>query len=133
MSGPSSGLVRGPSLDPINRHHQTGAVDPVGAGSAHRENCKCNAERQSTFAASSTPTENDPTGKSRGQLIAPRVQPLLKKYSDFPKPQISPYMRRPVPSEGRFAIVMDAGRDAVDAGSAEDESAFLADGEVVWS
>jgi hypothetical protein len=74
-----------------------------------------------------------PTGKSPGQLIDPSVQPCLKKYSDFPKPQISPYMRRPVPREGRFAIVTDAGRDAVDAGSAKDESAFLADGEVVWS
>jgi hypothetical protein len=29
----------------------------------------------------------------------------------------------PVPSEGRFAIVTDAGRDAVDAGGAKDEGA----------
>jgi hypothetical protein len=36
-------------------------------------------------------------------------------------------------TEGRFAIVTDAGRDAVAARSAKDESAFLADGEIVWS
>jgi hypothetical protein len=37
----------------------------------------------------------------------------------------SVYMHcRPVPREGRFAIVTDAGRDAVDARSAKDESAF---------
>jgi hypothetical protein len=40
---------------------------------------------------------------------------------------------RPVPKEGRLAIVTDAGRDAVDASSAADERAHLADGEVVWS
>jgi hypothetical protein len=36
------------------------------------------------------------------------------------------------PTEGRLAIVTDAGRDAVDAARATDESAFV-DGEVVWS
>ena len=39
----------------------------------------------------------------------------------------------PPQTEGRFAIVTDAGRDAVAAGGAEDESNDLADGEVVWS
>ena len=39
----------------------------------------------------------------------------------------------PVPLEGRFAIVTDAGRDAVAAGGAKDESAHLADGKIVWS
>jgi hypothetical protein len=39
----------------------------------------------------------------------------------------------PVPTKGRFAIVTDVGRDAVDAGGAADERADLADGEVVWS
>src|ERR1700674_3581033 len=34
--------------------------------------------------------KKDPTGKSPGQLIDPSVQPLLKKYSDFQKYQISP-------------------------------------------
>jgi len=41
--------------------------------------------------------------------------------------------RRPVPLEGRLEIVTDAGQDAVDARGANDEGAFLADGEVVWS
>jgi hypothetical protein len=47
-----------------------------------------------------TPTGNDPTGKSPEQFIDPTVQPLVKKYSDFPKTQISPYIRRPVPPRG---------------------------------
>jgi hypothetical protein len=37
------------------------------------------------------------------------------------------------PTEGRLAIVTNAGRDAVDASGAEDESAQLADGKIVWS
>ena len=39
---------------------------------------------------------------------------------------------RPVPLEGRFAIVTDAGRDAVDADAPLTNGAE-ADGEVVWS
>jgi hypothetical protein len=39
----------------------------------------------------------------------------------------------PSQTEGRFAIVTNAGRDAVDVSGAADESAYLADGEVVWS
>jgi hypothetical protein len=56
-----------------------------------------------------------PTGKSPAQLIASGVQPLLKKYSDFQKSQISLYPSLSCPTEGRFAIVTDAGQDAVDA------------------
>ena len=41
--------------------------------------------------------------------------------------------RCPVSLEGRLAIVTDAGRDAVDANSAQGRSALAADGEVVWS
>ena len=40
--------------------------------------------------------------------------------------------RHPVPSEGRFAIVTDAGRDAVDADALLTDGAE-ADGEDVWS
>jgi hypothetical protein len=36
-------------------------------------------------------------------------------------------------SKGRIAIVTNAGRDAVDASDAADESIDLADGEVVWA
>jgi hypothetical protein len=50
-----------------------------------------------------------------------RVQPLLKKYSDFPNTQISLYLSPSRPTEGRFAVVTNAGRDAVDADSACDE------------
>jgi len=39
--------------------------------------------------------------------------------------------RRPVPQEGRLAIVTNAGRDAVDVGSARDERGLPAYGEVV--
>jgi len=78
------------------------------------------------FAKRSThPAICCPTGKSPGQFTAPRVQPLLQKYSDFPKTQIGLYPLPSRPTEGRFAIVTDAGRDAVDARSARDESAFL--------
>jgi hypothetical protein len=51
------------------------------------------------------------------------VQPLLKKDSGFPKRQITLKPLRPVPLEGRIAIVTDAGRDAVDADGAKDERA----------
>ena len=74
-----------------------------------------------------------PDGQITWASVDPSVQPLVKKYSDFQKSRISPYVRRPVPREGRFAIVTGAGRDAVAAGCAKDESAFLADGKIVWS
>jgi hypothetical protein len=61
------------------------------------------------------------------------VQSCSKKYSDFPKSQITLYPRPSTPLEGRIAIVTDAGLDAMDASGASDVSAFLADGEVVWS
>jgi hypothetical protein len=50
----------------------------------------------------------------------------LKKYSGFPKTQITSISAAvPSHSEGRFAIVTNAGRDALAARSAEDESTFL--------
>jgi hypothetical protein len=69
---------------------------------------------------------------NRINVICP-VQSHLKKYSGFPKSQISLYPPPSTPLEGRIAIVTDAGLDAMDAGGASDESAQLADGEVVWS
>jgi hypothetical protein len=58
--------------------------------------------------------------------------PIFKNISvrDSPKSDLNPSPSRP--TEGRLAIVTDAGRDAVDAGGAKDEGAE-ADGEVVWS
>ena len=50
-----------------------------------------------------------------GQITEMPVQPLLKKYSDFPKTQITFITLPSRPTEGRLAIVTDAGRDAVDA------------------
>ncbi len=61
------------------------------------------------------------------------VQPLAKKYSGFLKPQIGLYPFPSTPPKGRIAIVTDARLDAMDASGASDESAQLADGEVVWS
>ena len=43
------------------------------------------------------------------------------------------YRFGPVPHEGRFAIVTDVRRDAMDADGAQRRSAPDADGEVVWS
>ena len=62
------------------------------------------------------------------------VESHLKKYSGFPKSQIS-FITPAVLSfrEGRWPSSRTLGRDAVDASSAQDESADLADGEVVWS
>src|ERR1700722_863247 len=49
--------------------------------------------------------------------------PLCKNISVRARPKSLLHPRRPVPLEGRFAVVTDAGRDAVDAGGAADESA----------
>ena len=69
---------------------------------------------------------------SRIKLFLP-VQSLRKKYSDFPKPQITFISTAVhVPHEGRIAIVTDAGLDAMDAAALLTNSAH-ADGEVVWS
>jgi hypothetical protein len=62
-----------------------------------------------------------PTGKSVNWLSSP----LLQKYSAFPKTQITSISPSSRPIEGRIAIVTNAGRDAVDAGGAADESAGL--------
>jgi hypothetical protein len=77
--------------------------------------------------------KNDPTGKSPGQFTAPAVQPLVKKYSDFQKCQISPISRRLVPTRGalrgRHGRLV---RDAVDV-DVPLTNGTDADGEVVWS
>jgi hypothetical protein len=69
---------------------------------------------------------------NRIKLFLP-VQSHLKKYSGFPKSQISLYPPPSTPPKGRIAIVTDAGLDAVAAGGASDESALLADGKIEWS
>jgi hypothetical protein len=73
-----------------------------------------------------------PTGKSiRGAGGLP-VKPSPQKYSDFQNNQISLHPLLSRPTEGRFAIVTDAGRDAVDADGALTNAPEV-DGEVVWS
>jgi hypothetical protein len=61
------------------------------------------------------------------------VQPRSKKYSGFPKVQISCISVPSRASEGRCATSRNAERDAVDAGGALDGRLLPADGEVVWS
>jgi hypothetical protein len=57
----------------------------------------------------------------------------LQKYFIFSSdPNHRLISRRPVPSEGRLAIVTDAGRDAVDV-DAPTTNGIEADGEDVWS
>jgi hypothetical protein len=54
------------------------------------------------------------------------VVPICRNPSALPLPPNQRQIpRRPVPHEGRFAIVTDVRRDAVDAGSASDEGADL--------
>jgi hypothetical protein len=72
-----------------------------------------------------------PTGKSV-RLLEFLSSPSRKNISVFPKPKSSYMSSRPASLEGRFAIVTDARRDAVDA-DAPITNGAEADGEVVWS
>jgi hypothetical protein len=67
----------------------------------------------------------------RFNLIWP-VQSRLQKDSALPLTQIKSISLLSRPTEGRLAIVTDAGRDAVDAAALLTNST-KADGEVVWS
>ena len=60
------------------------------------------------------------------------VQSRLQKYFVSRFTQITSYPAIPSQIEGRFAIVTDVGRDAVDADGAL-TNAPDADGEIVWS
>jgi hypothetical protein len=68
----------------------------------------------------------------RINLICP-VQSNLQKYSASSFTQIKPKTLASRTTQGRIAIVTDAERDAVDAGSAYLTKGADADGEVVWS
>jgi hypothetical protein len=83
------------------------------------------------FAASPAALRVKSNFLSRIKLILP-VQSLLKKYSVFPKKQITSYIPPSTPLEGRIAIVTDAGLDAMDAAALLTKSAN-ADGKAVWS
>ena len=62
-----------------------------------------------------------PDGQISRRLCRSAVQPLREKYSAGPVGQIN--FRTPAihPTEGRIAIVTDAGLDAVDADAPNDE------------
>jgi hypothetical protein len=72
------------------------------------------------------------TGKSVRLSDCPLSSLACKKIPlrAYPKSHLNSQLSRP--TEGRLAIVTDAGRDAVDAESAL-TNALEADGEVVWS
>jgi hypothetical protein len=65
----------------------------------------------------------DPTGKSLADLQNPLSSPFDKNISVFPKGKLRYMICHPIPKEGRFAIVTNAGWGAVDADGAFDESA----------
>ena len=67
-----------------------------------------------------------------GQISKNLSSPVCKNISVFQKCKPDYMICRPVPLEGRFAIVTDAGRDAVDADALLTNGAE-ADGEGVWS
>ena len=62
------------------------------------------------------------------------VQSFSQKYSGSLLTQITCIsLAIPAHTKGRFAIVTNVRWDAMDASGATDESAYPADGEVVWS
>jgi hypothetical protein len=74
-----------------------------------------------------------PDGQISGAVWRWPVQPLLQKYSGFPKTQITLYPPLSCPRrEGRWPSSRTLGRDAMDAAALLTNSA-KADGEVVWS
>ena len=64
--------------------------------------------------------------------LFPSVQPCAQKHFAFSSPQITRIYHPSRPTEGRLAIVTNAGRDAVDAKALLTNGAE-ADGEGVWS
>jgi hypothetical protein len=73
-----------------------------------------------------------PTGKSKRASNKSKSSPSRRNILIFRNRKSLVYSCRPVPLEGRFAIVTDAGWDAVDA-NAPITNGAEADGEVVWS
>jgi hypothetical protein len=73
-----------------------------------------------------------PTGKSMRLALNRLSSPSRKNILIFRNDKSVYIHAHPVPHEGRFAIVTDAGRDAVDAEALLTNGAE-ADGEAVWS
>jgi hypothetical protein len=81
-----------------------------------------------TFHSMSARPDFPGWGKSLICLSSPVCKNIFISF----RPKSPAYSTYPVPQEGRFAIVTDVGRDAVDADALLTNSAE-ADGEVVWS
>ena len=64
-----------------------------------------------------------PDGQISDSAVICLSSPLCKNILIFRNPNHCYISRRPVPPEGRFAIVTNVARDAVDAGGASDEGA----------
>ena len=64
-----------------------------------------------------------PVGQFANVGIRQCPAPIEKRFYFAANPNQIYKLRRPVPLQGRIAIVTDAGRDAVDAGGASDEGA----------
>jgi hypothetical protein len=95
-----------------------------------REQARSSPHRESVGSIS-----NCPTGKSLGcssAVILLSSSPVCKNIFIPRKAQSLLHPMPSRPSEGRFAIVTNVGRDAVDADALSTNGAE-ADGEVVWS
>ena len=68
---------------------------------------------------------NLPDGQIKCLSGKSKSSPSVKNILIFRNPKSLVHCRRPVPLEGRIAIVTDAGRDAVDARGASDEGIGL--------
>ena len=66
-----------------------------------------------------------PDGQITASSDCPLSIPLCKNISLHARPKSNPYFPPSRPTEGRIAIVTNAGRDAVDAGGASDEGVGL--------
>ena len=73
-----------------------------------------------------------PTGKSMRPALNHLSSPSFKNILFFRSAKSFVYSQPSCPTEGRFAIVTDAGQDAVDV-DAPITNGAEADGEVVWS
>jgi hypothetical protein len=78
------------------------------------------------------PTDHCPSGKSVIGSVVDLSSPIAKNILLRRWVETAIHQANPVPIEGRFAIVTDAGWDAVDV-MAPLTNGAKADGEVVWS
>jgi hypothetical protein len=101
-------------VSPLCAPKRTSAIDVLSARATRS---------LAVLGASLRVRQTDPTGKSPGDCQNPLSSPFDKNISVFPKSKSRYMICHPVPKEGRFAIVTNAGWGAVDADGAFDESA----------